>query len=296
MNKIFINIASFQDVLLSSTILSLIENASRENFLTISVFEQIDGNLNLPDNGDYYKIIYNNIMPKFTCGVMWARNEANKYVTDEDFYYQIDAHCLFDPNWDSIILNDFKESQTKYKTTKIVLSSGYKFFKIKNNCINLENIKDAYSEISFTTNDFDSEYKFLKCKAITIQPTPKENTNCYYITAGNLFTSIEFVKDITFNTNFQSYGDELYFTLEAFNRSYILLNFKNTVIYHVEFDGVENTPSFKKKIPILRNFAENSKVYTKHYVESQDYEVLKLFFDYSGIDFLTCTVTKPISI
>jgi hypothetical protein len=111
MSTIFISIISQDEDFLKQTIDSAINNCSPENELHFGVIEQnYSGNFL-----DYSK--YNNIsfiqIKCFPRGVGLPRYESMELYNGEDYVLIIDAHNIFDNEWDKKLIKSFKLIQSK---------------------------------------------------------------------------------------------------------------------------------------------------------------------------------------
>jgi hypothetical protein len=98
--KIFINIASFKDPSLIITIKSAILHAKYPENLVFGIgaqyYDDDFPNFDIP-NAQIKVIKYN---PDTAPGVVKVRYEISKLLTDEKYFFMIDSHVLFLPNWD----------------------------------------------------------------------------------------------------------------------------------------------------------------------------------------------------
>ena len=112
--SIFISIASYQDPLLVSTILSAYDNAENKNDLIFSVCDQSDNSIKINEITFSDQIHYDHIDPLFSKGPCWARHRAQSFFNNEDFFLQIDSHTQFLPNWDSIFIQQLEKRLEKH--------------------------------------------------------------------------------------------------------------------------------------------------------------------------------------
>ena len=113
MTTIFISIAAYKDKLLPITINEAYSKAKYKDNLVFGIFEQntdVDSiNLNNFEFKD--QIRYKRVDPETTKGVCWARKNVQDMYQNETYYFQIDAHTLFDQDWDEYIIDHLKESK-----------------------------------------------------------------------------------------------------------------------------------------------------------------------------------------
>lgn len=109
---IFVQIASYRDPQLISTIEDMQRNAKFPQHLRIGLCRQYH-----PDDGfDYVDQYRNN--PRFriidvvysdTKGVCWARNQVQNLYEGETFTLQIDSHMRFAKDWDATLIGMFHQ-------------------------------------------------------------------------------------------------------------------------------------------------------------------------------------------
>ena len=116
METIFIQIASYRDPELISTIDSCINNALYPNNLKFCICWQRDNKENLNKYINDPRFIILDIPYKYSKGVCWARNMIQQYYNGEEYTLQLDSHHRFVEHWDDILI----------KTLSILQLKGYK--------------------------------------------------------------------------------------------------------------------------------------------------------------------------
>ena len=107
--KIFIQIASYRDPLLISTVKDCVEKAKYPENLVFCIAwqhaedEKIDEIINLPN----VKII--DIPYKQSKGACWARSEIQKFYNDEEYTLQLDSHHKFTQSWDETVIGMYNK-------------------------------------------------------------------------------------------------------------------------------------------------------------------------------------------
>ena len=103
MSSIFISIASYCDPLLIHTIQDAIQKAEKPENLHFGVVEQQvhEKRLTLANETARQMVRYIGVAPEESRGVCWARSLANTLYEGEEFFLQIDAHMLFEQDWDT---------------------------------------------------------------------------------------------------------------------------------------------------------------------------------------------------
>lgn len=114
MSKIFVQIASYRDYLLESTIEDMISNAKNPKNLVIAIARQYhpDDKFDTLDKwrkDKRFKIL--DIPYNETNGVCWARNLVQQLYDGEEYTLQIDSHMRFEKHWDVTLIKMIKDLQ-----------------------------------------------------------------------------------------------------------------------------------------------------------------------------------------
>ena len=112
MMKIFISIASYQDPMLTSTILSAYENADLPQNLIFGICDQSSESIDLDNFSFKDQIKYDLVDPVISEGPCWARTRVQRMFENEDYYLQIDSHMQFKEGWDSYLIKNLNLLQS----------------------------------------------------------------------------------------------------------------------------------------------------------------------------------------
>ena len=102
--KIFISIASYQDLLLPITINSAYTNAKFKENLRFGIIDQCKVKLDFSKAKLKDQISYIHIDPKDARGPCWARANAQTLLQDEEYFLQVDSHTVFEKDWDEYLI------------------------------------------------------------------------------------------------------------------------------------------------------------------------------------------------
>lgn len=233
--KIFINIASYRDQLLTNTLQSAYDNAKFKENLIFGVFEQeyADDCITLSNFNFRKQIRYKRIDPNLTKGVCWARNKINEMYDGEDYYLQIDAHTIFTQDWDRIFLDSHNKIKlyhekpiiTAYPNNFAFLEDGsFKFSEYDKNTICiircLEERNEMFKNMGFLP---PSGYYFTSSHDIL---------HGYFIGCCCIFADGSFATEVKFNPNIFFGGEESDISLRAWTRGYNFFHVKELPLYH----------------------------------------------------------------
>lgn len=287
--KIFVNIASYRDPLLPYTIASLFDRKSQMTDVICGIFEQneLENSLitSYPDICALPNVRYKRIDPQYSEGVGWARHINSLQMDDEDFYYQIDSHIVFDDCWDRQLINDYKEAVNLQGSNKVIISSNCKNYRLVEDKILLE--EDRHYATSVKYFQFD-ENLFLSAHGDWVDPTPVV-TPSIHIFAGNMFTHADWVSNVGINPYMFFHGEEQVLTMSSFAAGYRIFHGKQIPSYHYRF--AENHTSKQTYEQIVSNDIINarksrSNAEFKRFIRNLDDRVLEEYKQYSGVDYI----------
>lgn len=291
MKKIFVNLCSYRDKFLESTLQSLIKTESGRNEITYGIFEQtayedslIKKNPKLLDNP---RIKYKRIDPEYSEGVMWARSVNSLQVEDEEFHYQIDSHMLFDQNWDHHLVMDFLQAKKLSNTDRIVLTAGTKNYKLVGDNILVKSTfdKDITCDIKFINF---SKKLLLSAHAHWVPATDKVMP-AVHIMAGNFFTTTKWLKDVGYNEKIFFSGEEQYLSLFSWLADYKIYLQRAIKVYHyMKSATLETKPTINPVISIekLEWYHKRSETEIAKMIYSIDEDLLQQYHKETGIDYI----------
>lgn len=295
--KIFVSIVSYRDPLLWDTIMSLLANKSGLCSLTIGVFEQIKFEDSLevkhPEIANMPYIRYKRIDPEYSDGVGWARHINSLQLNDEDFYYQIDSHALFDMNWDRELIKDYQLAAKKYNNNKIVITTNCKNFHLDENGRLVKEGENALIACQSKYYYFAREY-LLGAHGEWVNATP-DVTDAIHIFAGNMFTRSDWVREVGINPNMFFHGEEQYLTMASFASGYQLCHSREIHCYHYRDSNNYITKPWIE--PVISQREIDSKKHAsgrelKAFLMSLDDDILEAYRKYSGVDYINRKIEK----
>ena len=133
--KVFVAMPSLDDSELITSVINALDDAQYKDRVHIGIAyatQFSNKKLNAKIQNSLGRI--NNVSIKFInlnkfFGSVWGRINARSLYSGEDYYLQIDAHTLFDTDWDSRLIEIFEQAKTKVKN-KLVISgspSAYRY-------------------------------------------------------------------------------------------------------------------------------------------------------------------------
>lgn len=226
---IFVSIASYQDDMLKLTVEDALSKAKYPERIKFGVVEQRDQRRRIsPDVHARKQIRYVGVDPEDSRGVCWARNVCMSLYQNEDWFFQIDSHMLFDPHWDEWYINQCK--QLELTSNKPIITGYPKSFFFENNFPTRE--VDAGVRAHLIPNDAkfadNALVIFIGAKLLKI----KQPIKAWHAAAGCLFTRGHFVNEIPYDSQIYFEGEEQTIALRAFTNGWDLFHLPDMPIFH----------------------------------------------------------------
>jgi hypothetical protein len=278
MKSIFVGIVSYRDKFLHQTLTLLCDNISNKYRIVVGVFDQATKPLQFESSNFNVEYRYMFIHHKFAKGCGWARYMNASQYQNEDYYFSVDSHMLFDENWDEKLIEQYERCGDKAVMTSMPyvaqdekgvmktemfgmnLSHETKYFVLNKNLV-----PGAHGQ--FITSDI------------------KETK---YIYGGSTIARGDWVKDVLCNYWMSQYwmdGEEMTLTMESF--------FKGYKIYAAEYPVTAHLFYSTKKVWAYKDTEKqySTSVYRGNsgwhdYLASKTEKELKQFYEYSGVDFI----------
>ena len=221
MAKIFVQIASYRDPLLLSTIQDCLDKALHPENLTFGICYQDDNFFKNYDTDSRFQI--KKIPYKESKGACWARSITNEMYQGEEFTLQIDSHMRFVKNWDVEILkiwldlNDPKAVLTSYPP-EFLPEQKQEEWKQRPHTIHVYSFKDNHTQQRpYTPKEW--EKRTTPYKAV-------------HVAAGFIFAAGSFVKDIPYDPDFYFSGEETALAVRSFTHGYNLYHPHKIILWH----------------------------------------------------------------
>lgn len=238
MKTIFVSISAYNEPDLLNTINSCLDNAKYPERINIGVWNHVNNMDHTIIDLKNVKIIYSEY--KTMLGVGPSRMNAMSLYDGEDYFFQIDAHMLFDKDWDEKIISNFKNIKLNYD--KPIISTytpwwsknedgSINYYSPENNsvCSPMEYDKAILTEF------------FPKQKTYTVDWTKADYYEHYGISAHFLFTEKDFVYEVAPDPYIMFSGEEPTTAIRAWTRGYRIFAIRPAIAWHKnKFHGVNH--------------------------------------------------------
>ena len=250
--KIFISIASYQDLLLPITINSAYTNAKFKENLRFGIVDQCNVRLDFSKAKIKDQITYLHVEPKNARGPCWARSLAQTLMNDEEYFLQVDSHTTFEKDWDEYLIKYIKTIKKDHK--KPVISAYPRGFEIVD--FNKKIFRKLQEDDHSTHVMILDKEKSFKDGYFSMQKGLPSSSKSIYkgflLSAGFLFAESEMVEQVPYDPNLYFEGEETTMALRLFTNGFDIFHIPRIPLFHCYVDY-----SNEAKRPMHWNEEEN---------------------------------------
>jgi hypothetical protein len=226
---IFVSIASYQDDMLRLTIADAAAKARFPERLRFGVVEQreMQRRINPSQHARRY-MRYVGVEPEDSRGVGWARALCMSLYQNEDWYFQIDAHMLFDQGWDEKFIADSKALENIVE--KPIISGYPKRFWFEQGAPVRQ--QDAGTNVHILQEKPGFKNSTLLLVAAGKLFPLKHAVKAWHIAAGCLFARGGFVSEMPYDAQIYFEGEEQTLALRAITNGWDIFHTPDMPVYH----------------------------------------------------------------
>jgi len=287
MNKIFISMGSYDEKYLYQTVKSAISNAKYPDDVVIGIHNVY------PDEASYSfgeysnQVRFLNLKYSNPLGTGYGRLSASLLCPkDCKYILQVDAHMLFEKNWDEDIVfryNEIKKDHEKVIITKYLMHwneiDGRPKLFINNKYEDCDPYNMDRCDPEFNV-PASLQYADINTCANSLFPImagyqgdwkPEDTYLEQLGVSGHfMFSESNIIKDILYDPLIPWASDEVTFSLRAFTRGYKIVTIRENIAWHMD-------KKFKMEPASGIDFKEYADEYKRKLADEYDQ------FDYSGI-------------
>jgi len=228
--KIFIQIASYRDPQLITTLRDCISNAKYPDNLVFSIAWQHSvedewDSLYEYKNDKRFRVL--DINYKDAKGACWARNQLQQNYKEEEYTLQLDSHHRFIKDWDDELINMYEQLRSN-GINKPLLTSYISSFDPDN---------DPAGRITVPWKmNFD---RFIPEGAVFFLPASIDNYKeltepipARFYSAHFAFASGQFVKEVPHDPDYYFHGEEISIAVRAYTHGYDLFHPHKIIAWH----------------------------------------------------------------
>lgn len=227
---ILVNIASYKDALLWKTVDDCLSNAFYSENIRFAIVDQTVTPYNIRSHIHCDKISYFHFHPDLSRGPCYARSIAHSFYAGEDYVLQIDAHTIFDKDWDLYLIKALNECQ-KF-SEKCILSSYPQEFNITEDGI-IKKQKPDYITVFKPKEDavITNENPSFSFRGHNIKSsTPAVGI---HVAGGFIFAPGNFFQEIPYDPALYFIGEEQNIAIRAYTHGWDIYHYPGIPVYHL---------------------------------------------------------------
>lgn len=247
---VFISIASFNEEDLNSTIESALVKAAKPERLRFGVFEQVSEGP-FSDYSNYSYVKSSHLYTYCAINIGLARLHAGLLNEKEDYYLQVDAHMIFESNWDVDLLNRFNEIELEEGSSKTIISTYVPWWS-KSDHGEINYYKDESGVIPSSLRLREDETSSQRHHpTITNGPAPIGRWIEHYVVSGHfLFSRMTFFNEIVPDPLIVYEGEENVLSIRAWTNGYRIFSIDKAICWHRnKYDGAMSVKDWRKSTP-----------------------------------------------
>lgn len=296
--KIFVSVVSYRDPLLAQTVRSLLETKSPRHEVNVGVFEQTALKESLiavdPELANHPNVRYQRIDPVYASGVCWARAINALQIQDEDFFYQVDSHMLFDKDWDRKLIKDWRRANELHRTNKIIITGNCKIFEMDDGGKPVKHMTagDVTVQMKYFVYQNHSDIPAAHGEQI---PATEDITPAIHICAGNFFTHRDWLTDVGLPSDLFFEGEEHKMTLSSFIKDWRIYHPRSIHCYHLLNTNDYITKHWHKPIiptEVYSMMVERGIRNWQKWLANVEDHHLENYYQYSGLDYINKVIDE----
>jgi hypothetical protein len=305
--KIFISIASYRDPLLATTVKDAYNNAANKDNLVFGIVDQSYG-METFDPGYFEfkkQIRYVRVDPHLSRGACWARHLVQTLYNEEDYYFQIDSHTIFDKDWDKTFIAHHRHLE-QYHAMPVISSYPYAFDIVDND---LTNLKKGSKSTECQVLTVNTEHTFKNDNELHVTARggyykKQEPTHGFLVAGGCMFSHGHLVERVPYDPHLYFSGEECTLALRMWTHGYNIFHVPDMPLYH-QYVGKYRTKVWADKMieqhtaTKWHEFSAAGKQRVRRITTGRDLGIyglgtkrtLQQYVDFSGIDYINKVYT-----
>ena len=298
--KIFISVASYCDDNLGRTVAGAFKEAKYPKNLIFGVVEQEDDDQRWKIPPTIRKQVrYVGIDPRESRGACWARSLCMSMYGDEDWFFQIDAHTLFEKDWDERLI---KAAEGCLKISpKPIVSSYPNAFERADGVIT----RHIFRGVPVHIIKGEVDPKSYKLQFVARKVKGNRPVRAVHLAGGCLFTLGKFVYEVPYDPYMYFNGEEQAIAVKAYTHGWDMFHVPDLPLYHLYTSSKGGKRQRHWDPEITKERAEHWSVMQKRAVtrlseliDGKDMGVYGLgkertmqdYIDFSGVDYFNKSV------
>ena len=229
---IYIAIAAYDEPYLELTIDNCLKNSEHPERIHFGVWSH-NNKINRPNLKKYKNINYIFAEYEEQLGLGISRLNSFSFYNGEDYFLQIDAHTLFEKDWDSKVIRKFKMLKEMYENP--VLSSYLPYWYTENGQIQKysNNIRAPWNPM-FIDIDYGLKEGYPKLMTKPFSWSGKEYHEHFLITGHFIFSNPSIMTEVAPDPKIVFDGDEITTALRLWTRGYQIFIINEPIAWHLD--------------------------------------------------------------
>jgi hypothetical protein len=257
--KIFINICCYRDPMLYTTVTDAYNMAKYKDSLVFAITDQSFEKEVIDIEALPFKnqIRYFRCDPEFSLGMGWARHQGQLFYDNEDYYLQVDAHTVFDFNWDEQFIQKLEYlRQYHEKPVLTAYPRAVNFIDPEiSNPYDISNFKKDYGNTDHTHTmavcEQDGPFHIpnvpylLKFK--TLWHKGHDPVHGFLISGGCIFTLGKVIEEMPADPFLYFSGEEQAIALKLWTHGYNIFHWGKLPVFHLYASATVSSDNTRRK-------------------------------------------------
>jgi hypothetical protein len=239
--RIFVSIASYCDPVLAFTLKRALATARWPDRLHFGIVDQSPATPPGPTMADVQpaRLSYLRVDPLYARGPCWARSIAMSLYDGEEWFFQIDSHMDFDPDWDERLIEQALELLPGREG--VVLSSYPNAFVFENGqAVRRPATGKVLAHVVKTGTTFEADHPVLGFEAHPLESDVA--VPGYHVGAGCLFTAGKFAQEFPYDPWFYFHGEEQAIAARVYTHGWDIFHMPGLPVYHLYNNADSGAP------------------------------------------------------
>jgi glycosyltransferase involved in cell wall biosynthesis len=227
-STIFVSVIAYNEPDINQTISNCLANAANPSRVSFGVWNHYSDEIVFVENFPKTKVV--NLQYNTMLGVGVARLNALSLYDGEDYILQIDAHMLFDKDWDVKLINRYLEIRDNFEKPVITCYVGW-WSRLEDGTITKYSPENSYKNgRMIITNKLNGNNPIQSTEGVDW--TNKSFEEHHGFSAHFVFAEPHFFKSIVPDPEIMFSGEETTTALRAWTRGYRLFCIPESIAWH----------------------------------------------------------------
>ena len=234
--SIFISIASYRDARLWPTVADALALAADPGALHFAVVDQSDAaDEPAPELVKLAgSLHYLHIHHRFSRGPCWARAIAASYCQSQDYFLQLDAHMVFDQDWDRTLVETMQALADR--NPRSIVSTYPAPYEMENGLV----VRKPFTGHALALEPKPGSVLAEDSPVLAFRSRPVATTEAlpgWHVGAGCLFAHASLIAEVPYDPWIYFHGEEQNLATRAWTRGWDILHTPDMPIYHLYHTG-----------------------------------------------------------